>query len=422
MDQIAEVIETAWSQLIEFTTQFVVPDWGYLVSLIPLVVLGLVLLLMGWLVYRYATAGPTRRGPRRIDPIPPASVHMPGPSFAPVFGALGAALLFFGLVFGGVMLWLGLAALVIALLYWGREALRDYDQLETADAAGHGAGVPAIAAEEPAAARLEATAAAGIAETSGSLVPVPTPTAEEEQPSGPPEGVHVPGPSWRPIVVSIAAAIMFVGLVIGGPLLVAGLLAVFIALGGWLIDAGREYRATERADETGHLETETAPRAPVGTFIAFAVLVIGAMAVNFVMNGTLLGSGPPPTGDGGGGGVPGETAAPGESAGPGESPAASEAPIPEADITITAQNIAYLETEVTAPADTPFTIAFVNLDAGVPHNVAIHEGSPTGPEIWQGEIFNGVETRVYEVPPLPAGTYGFICTVHPNMTGTLIVK
>ncbi len=40
----------------------------------------------------------------------------------------------------------------------------------------------------------------------------------------------------------------------------------------------------------------------------------------------------------------------------------------------------------------------------------------------QGEIFNGVETRTYDVPALPAGTYGFVCTVHPNMTGTLTAR
>ena len=39
-----------------------------------------------------------------------------------------------------------------------------------------------------------------------------------------------------------------------------------------------------------------------------------------------------------------------------------------------------------------------------------------------GEIFNGVETRTYDVPALPAGTYGFVCTVHPNMTGTLTAR
>ena len=47
---------------------------------------------------------------------------------------------------------------------------------------------------------------------------------------------------------------------------------------------------------------------------------------------------------------------------------------------------------------------------------------PPGPAVWTGEIFNGVETRTYDVPALPAGTYGFVCTVHPNMTGTLTAK
>lgn len=89
---------------------------------------------------------------------------------------------------------------------------------------------------------------------------------------------------------------------------------------------------------------------------------------------------------------------------------------------IAAQNIAYDKSELEAPADQPFQIRFANNDAGVPHNVAIHRDTPTGPEVWKGEIFNGVETRVYDVPALPAGTYAFVCTVHPNMTGTLTVK
>jgi plastocyanin len=91
-------------------------------------------------------------------------------------------------------------------------------------------------------------------------------------------------------------------------------------------------------------------------------------------------------------------------------------------VTITAQGIAFVEKEFEAPADTEFTIAFINNDAGIQHNVALHEGSPTGPEVWRGEIFPGVETRVYTVDPLPAGTYGFICSVHPQMTGTATLK
>jgi plastocyanin len=86
---------------------------------------------------------------------------------------------------------------------------------------------------------------------------------------------------------------------------------------------------------------------------------------------------------------------------------------------ISAQNIAFDTGTLTAPVDEPFQIHFVNNDASVPHNVAIHEGTPTGPEVFQGEVFPGVAERTYDVPGLPAGTYGFVCTVHPNMTGTL---
>ena len=91
-------------------------------------------------------------------------------------------------------------------------------------------------------------------------------------------------------------------------------------------------------------------------------------------------------------------------------------------LNLTAQGTAYDTDTLEVPANTPFQIVFVNNDAGIPHNVAIHKDSPTGPEVWKGEIFNGVATKTYDVPALPAGTYGFVCTVHSNMTGTLTAK
>ena len=103
-------------------------------------------------------------------------------------------------------------------------------------------------------------------------------------------------------------------------------------------------------------------------------------------------------------------------------PPASGAPGATVTIKISAQGIAYDTDTLEVPANTPFRIEFTNNDAGIPHNVAIHKDSPTGPLVWAGDIFNGVETRTYEVPALPAGTYGFVCTVHPNMTGTLTAK
>ena len=57
----------------------------------------------------------------------PAGIHMPGPSWSPVFAAIGDRCCSSGLVFGGLILWLGVLALVLTLLYWLAEALRIYD-------------------------------------------------------------------------------------------------------------------------------------------------------------------------------------------------------------------------------------------------------------------------------------------------------
>ena len=88
-------------------------------------------------------------------------------------------------------------------------------------------------------------------------------------------------------------------------------------------------------------------------------------------------------------------------------------------VTVTAEMTQFLEKELTAPADAPFVIRFDNRDAGVPHNVEIKDAN--GASVWKGDIFNGVEVRDYQVPALAAGTYQFVCTVHPNMVGTMTV-
>ena len=89
-------------------------------------------------------------------------------------------------------------------------------------------------------------------------------------------------------------------------------------------------------------------------------------------------------------------------------------------VDITAQNIDFTTKQVSAPANTPFTIHFDNQDASVPHDVAIKDS--TGMVMFQGDLVTGVAQKDYSVPALAAGTYTFVCTVHTNMQGTLTVQ
>ena len=107
----------------------------------------------------------------------------------------------------------------------------------------------------------------------------------------------------------------------------------------------------------------------------------------------------------------------------------SEAPASEAPsdngggggdvVEVSAMMIQFEQKELSAPADAPFAMRFDNKDAGTPHNVEIKDAN--GQSIFKGEIFNGVAVKDYAVPALAAGTYQFVCTVHPNMVGTLTV-
>jgi mono/diheme cytochrome c family protein/plastocyanin len=106
-------------------------------------------------------------------------------------------------------------------------------------------------------------------------------------------------------------------------------------------------------------------------------------------------------------------------AGASGSPAATPAP-GTTTIKETAQNTAFTEKSLTAPADKPFAIEFDNQDASVPHNIEIKDAG--GATVFKGTIFSGVATQTYSVNALKAGSYPFQCSVHPNMTGTLTVK
>lgn len=353
-------MDALWTAILELTARFVIPDWGAVVGLIPAALLLLVAAYAIWTAWRFAHAGPVRRGPPRRVPVAPAGVHMPGPSRAPFLGAVGTFALLAGLVFGGIWLWVGIALLVLGLLYWGREGLADFDHLV------HAEQLPAVVHR------------------------------------GPPPGVHLPGPSFRPLLGAFGTFLVLAGLVFGGWLLAAGVLFFVVALLGWLRDARLEYVKTTDADRTGHLGNIPAPGWPRRLLVTFAVVVAVALLIDA---GALFSSRPPTEAPAGGGGGPEACADPGSA------------------FELVALDIAFDLHELCVAADTPFTIHLANEDlAGVTHDVDIRGSG--GAVVADRPTIDGGEEATYEYDGLPAGEYVFICSIHPipSMTGALIVR
>jgi plastocyanin len=103
-----------------------------------------------------------------------------------------------------------------------------------------------------------------------------------------------------------------------------------------------------------------------------------------------------------------------------DSPGTPTAPAGDA-ITVTAKDLEFGQSEITAPADQAFELVFDNQE-GAPHNVAIYTDSSASTKISVGDIFSGPAQKTQSVPALAAGTYFFRCDVHPEMQGTIVAK
>ncbi len=362
------MFEEIWNSILELTSRFVIPDWTSVIAMLPVIIFVVTVIAVVILFWKLARAPKPQRGKGRLEPIPPRGVHMPGPSLAPFLAAIGAFFMFLGLVFGGWLLVIGAIVLTVTLLYWLVEALRLYDR----DLGQTAPDLPAVVHD------------------------------------GPPAGVHMPGPSFLPFLAAIGMGMLMLGLVFGGWLLVVGVIAFVVTLLGWMRDARREYVATEEADRTGHLSTLPDPKTPRWLLTGLGLLLV----IGFVVQVGWI----PPQASGGEtaspSGVPVEPGGPGE---PGASPGAGGGgPV------VHAKDVAFVETTFTAPADAPFKLEFVNEDAAIQHNVELKDSA--GSSVFKGEVFAGVATQVYDVPALAAGTYPFICSVHPNMTGSATIQ
>lgn len=92
-----------------------------------------------------------------------------------------------------------------------------------------------------------------------------------------------------------------------------------------------------------------------------------------------------------------------------------------APIPIAAKNIEFDKDVLGLEPGVENVVEFANNDASIPHNVAIYTDESASEELFIGEVFNGIATKAYQVPPIEAGSYFFRCDVHPDMKGTVEV-
>jgi hypothetical protein len=301
------VIEQIWSNLLNFASQFVIPDWGGLIALLPVFMLVLVILIFARVAWMYATIGPTRvRNPRRA-PVAPPGLHMPGPTYAPIFGAIGMFFLLLGLVFGGLWIPFGIVVLILALLYWGREALATTTTSPTRP---------------------------GRSRSSSS--------------TRPPPGVHIPARrSGRSS--SRSGWVLFLGLVFAGWILLSAIVFTIITLLGWLNDARKEYRHTSTPTRPATSRTSRAVLAEAAALVDGILLVVASCSPRAGSRRSRRS---------------GEEPADRRLRG---SPARRAPGIrrpPPGGITVVAKNVSFDRRRLNAPAGAPFKITFDNEDAG----------------------------------------------------------
>jgi plastocyanin len=96
----------------------------------------------------------------------------------------------------------------------------------------------------------------------------------------------------------------------------------------------------------------------------------------------------------------------------------SGAPVEITIGTPTDASLVFEPTTAEAPANTPVKFTFQNKSTSLPHNLKFSDGITAG----TSDLVAAGASETFEFTTPGAGTYKFICNIHPGMEGTLTVK
>lgn len=258
------------------------------------------------------------------------------------------------------------------------------------------------------------------------------------------ERSRVPRPSPWPFVAALATGVLGIGLAVGRPVVIIGIVCGLVAAGGWLAQSWREDASYTRREGSRIAERMLAPVGlPLMAIGLVGVIVISvsrvllavpktaSIGLALVMSVALMSaffalSARPRIGRStlvllAGSAVVAVVTAGGVSAASGyrtfEKHAAEGGPE-----TVVAQGTQFKQREIKVTEGSIATIEFKNLDRGTRHNIAVYSSEKGGVPYWNGEPIMGIEKILYTYTfTMPPGTYAFRCDFHANMTGTFTV-
>jgi plastocyanin len=108
----------------------------------------------------------------------------------------------------------------------------------------------------------------------------------------------------------------------------------------------------------------------------------------------------------------------GAAAAPSTPPASAPAGGTGTTATVVAKDLKFQPEALTVKAGEAFVLVLDNQDSA-PHNIKVSDAS--GAEVFKGEIVTSTKVD-NAIPALAAGTYPFICEVHPDMKGTITAQ